>query len=138
MKTCNKCKIEKDESEFYKRKLSNDGLHAHCKVCNKEIVALWQRNNPERRAEHNQKSRFGLANGRKAEIIAEQDNKCDMCGDEFTKTPHTDHNHATKFVRGQLCFGCNIIIGIAKDQRERLLQGVAYLDKWNEIEENNT
>lgn len=33
MKTCAKCKKEKDESEFYKNKKSPDGLMYYCKKC---------------------------------------------------------------------------------------------------------
>ena len=36
MKTCSKCKKEKDESLFQKRKASHDGLTASCKACLKE------------------------------------------------------------------------------------------------------
>ena len=34
MKTCTKCKIEKEFSEFYKDKKGKDGLHTQCKPCN--------------------------------------------------------------------------------------------------------
>jgi len=33
MKVCSKCKVEKDESEFHKRKASKDGLRGVCKDC---------------------------------------------------------------------------------------------------------
>lgn len=35
MKTCTKCKIEKDGSEFYKDRHRPDGLFSACKQCNK-------------------------------------------------------------------------------------------------------
>ena len=35
MKQCSKCKEEKCESEFYKRKAAKDGLTPHCKACQK-------------------------------------------------------------------------------------------------------
>lgn len=35
MKTCSKCKIEKDESEFYKKKAAKDGITTICKTCYK-------------------------------------------------------------------------------------------------------
>jgi hypothetical protein len=35
MKKCYKCKIEKDELEFRKRKISKDGLNGICKKCHK-------------------------------------------------------------------------------------------------------
>lgn len=48
-KVCSKCKIEKNESEFYKDKTSKDGLCSHCKKCrkqycikNKEIIKIKQ------------------------------------------------------------------------------------------------
>ena len=34
MKTCSKCKIEKELSDFYKKKASKDGFRSECKECN--------------------------------------------------------------------------------------------------------
>lgn len=36
MKTCAKCGEQKPSSEFYKNKQISDGLHSHCKACNRE------------------------------------------------------------------------------------------------------
>lgn len=36
MKRCSSCKIEKDESEFYRNKRSKDGLKSQCKKCHLE------------------------------------------------------------------------------------------------------
>ena len=33
MKVCSKCKEEKEQTEFYKRKTSKDGLRTECKEC---------------------------------------------------------------------------------------------------------
>lgn len=33
MKTCNKCKMAKNESEFYKLSIAKDGLNYRCKAC---------------------------------------------------------------------------------------------------------
>ena len=33
MKRCNRCKVEKEESEFYTNRTKKDGLHCWCKIC---------------------------------------------------------------------------------------------------------
>ena len=38
MKICYKCKGEKDESEFNKKKSRKDGLQSFCKSCEKNII----------------------------------------------------------------------------------------------------
>lgn len=35
MKICTKCKIKKDPTAFYKRKLVKDGLNSWCKDCHR-------------------------------------------------------------------------------------------------------
>jgi len=37
MKVCQRCKIEKDESEFHKHKKTKDGLQVWCKKCKAEV-----------------------------------------------------------------------------------------------------
>ena len=36
MKTCSKCRVEKDEAEFSKKKQNKDGLDSRCKSCVRE------------------------------------------------------------------------------------------------------
>jgi len=44
-----------------------------------------------------------------------QDGKCAICGKEFIKTPHIDHDHITGKVRGILCRNCNQALGFIGD-----------------------
>ena len=44
MKQCKKCKIEKDNSEFYKHKDYKDGLCSSCKECQKEYQRNYSKN----------------------------------------------------------------------------------------------
>ena len=47
MKICTICKIEKDESEFYKNKRNKDGLNSWCKACFHDYNQKWYKNNSE-------------------------------------------------------------------------------------------
>ena len=48
MKVCSKCKEEKEQTEFYKRKTSKDGLRTECKEC----VKFYQEENKDRIEEY--------------------------------------------------------------------------------------
>ena len=48
MKTCSRCKIEKEFSEFYKHKLSKDGFLGGCKPCRKSYYQKYNNVNKDR------------------------------------------------------------------------------------------
>ena len=47
MKICSKCKVQKDKSDFYKSKSSNDGLYNVCKICDKQRCLEYYKSNSE-------------------------------------------------------------------------------------------
>jgi len=47
MKTCVKCKIEKDLSDFSNNKAKKDGKCVYCRSCYAAINKQWRENNPE-------------------------------------------------------------------------------------------
>ena len=55
-KICTKCKVEKTISEFYRRKISKDGLRSQCKACDKSAFEAWRVNNPEKYKSSNRES----------------------------------------------------------------------------------
>ena len=57
MKTCTKCGIEKDESEFGKAKKGLNGLNSSCKKCSLLRAVKWQKENHEKVKETNAKWR---------------------------------------------------------------------------------
>lgn len=48
MKICNKCDKSKDETDYYKRKVSKDGLQSICKICQKEKDKEYQERNKDK------------------------------------------------------------------------------------------
>jgi DNA-directed RNA polymerase subunit RPC12/RpoP len=66
-----------------------------------------------------------------------QDYKCACCGRDTTKGKgwHIDHDHVTKKIRGILCNGCNVSIGINGDTVESVQEAfenqLAYLKRAN-------
>jgi len=54
--------------------------------------------------------------------------RCDICGGECSgRTAHIDHDHDTGMVRGLLCHGCNVAIGMIKEDPERAEKIAEYL-----------
>ena len=53
-KVCSKCKIEKDESEFYKK---GDKLHSRCKSCELEYKRKYDAKNKDKSAEYREANR---------------------------------------------------------------------------------
>lgn len=67
-------------------------------------------------------------------MFEEQDGLCAICGDPLDK-PRVDHNHATGEIRQLLCNCCNAGIGMFKESQTRLRKAIAYLTRWNGIEQ---
>jgi len=83
---------------------------------------------PEKEQEYRIKKRYGLTVAEYNEIRSRA--RCDACGATDPGTAvgwHLDHNHETGAVRGLLCHGCNLALGLLKDDPERLSALLSYL-----------
>lgn len=56
MRKCSKCKIEKEDSEFYKAKNKKSGFSSQCKQCESERKKSFKEKNPEHIREVQRKS----------------------------------------------------------------------------------
>jgi len=157
VKTCRDCGETKPFDDFYTSVGSRDGHRPECKACNLttrrakylenpqpyiDRALKWQRENRERyldrqrsyagtvsRKTSNRKShlkrKYGLTLEAFDELLASQGGGCAICG--TTDADNVDHDHTSGRVRGILCFNCNITIGQAQDDEDRLASAMAYL-----------
>ena len=54
---------------------------------------------------------------------------CEICGEDVKL--FFDHDHISGLFRGWLCHLCNVMLGMAKDNPERLRRGANYLEAWS-------
>lgn len=73
------------------------------------------------------KRKYGVTKEDFQRMLAEQNGVCAICRETSDKSLHIDHNHTTGKVRGLLCNGCNLAIGIMKDSPARLISAAQYL-----------
>lgn len=86
-----------------------------------------------RRIEINLK-RYGLSYQDYISILEAQNYLCPICGKELTfsgKYPAIDHDHKTNEVRGILHNKCNLLLGLAEDNKDILIGAIVYLEKFN-------
>ena len=108
----------------------------------KEFNQTWQRDyyqSEERKAYRNTelyqyrkirtvyKSRYGLSEQECRDIQDLQRGCCAICTCSL-EIPHVDHCHTTGKVRGLLCHQCNLVLGMANDSTETLLNAIQYLE----------
>lgn len=55
MKTCKKCGVVKNVSEFYKHKRTADGYNSYCKACSIAKTIAWRKTHPHKVAAYQKK-----------------------------------------------------------------------------------
>lgn len=76
--------------------------------------------------------KYGVTKSWYEATLLAQNNCCDICGKEFTASPHIDHNHTTGQARGLLCYSCNSAIGRFQENPEILQKAIDYLAKFSQ------
>lgn len=83
------------------------------KIIRKRANKKW---NKDKGKEYALKHKYGITLEQHKQMYAEQDGCCAICGIlvQYSKI-HTDHDHQTNKIRGLLCHGCNIALGMVKE-----------------------
>jgi hypothetical protein len=66
-----------------------------------------------------------------SELLARQNYACAICEQPFKGTPHVDHCHITRWVRGLLCGKCNPGLGLFQENPALLFKAALYLLRWS-------
>jgi hypothetical protein len=111
---CPSCKEIKSSFLFDKTRSFKNGYSRLCKSCG---------------LSRDRKHRYGVTSDVLCDLIKKQNGKCAICNSEFSRNFCVDHDHKSKTVRGLLCFGCNFILGVAKDNPAILHSAALYLER---------
>lgn len=137
-----------EKARTYSREYARKYLAIHKDRINKQRRAIYSSNPEPKRARDREYKKnhpyidkqrnlrkYGLTISQFNEILLKQGGVCAICGSD---TPNhkkgwaVDHCHNTNKVRGILCYGCNVGLGHFKDDIEKLLNAVSYLEDNNE------
>lgn len=137
-KVCSSCKQEKSIEEFPHDRACRDGHAYRCRTCDAVMRKEWRKGHPETFrlscTKSSIKKLYGLSWEEYNSLLQKQDNRCAICGAYIERKtdskPCVDHSHVTGQTRGILCMACNFILGQAKDNKQTLLNAVAYLERW--------
>jgi hypothetical protein len=92
-----------------------------------DYLKIWLKKHPGYAIKKARKYRYGVHENWFDETRKKQNNKCAICCKKFIKTPSVDHCHKTKKVRGLLCFRCNSMLGLSKENINTLKNAIKYL-----------
>lgn len=81
--------------------------------------------------EYRLRTKYGLTQAQKDELLLQQNSRCATCGTDTPGTNgwQTDHKHGTSIVRGILCRSCNLALGNVKDNPDTLRNMIDYLQR---------
>ena len=150
MKECRLCLVKKPLDDFHKASNSLDGKESRCKKCilqmksknyyknhetNREksrIKSLeFRKNNKGYQRKYDLKRTYGITLEEYNDMLKSQNNSCKICKSENAGGIHNkfyvDHCHKTGKVRGLLCTGCNLALGVFRDSIEIMLRAIEYI-----------
>ena len=129
-RVCRDCGDEKPIDEFGFKGGPPKGVRRSkvCDVCSSGETP-GRKLSPELAAYRRSAKNLGLDPDEVERRLFEHDGLCDICGqpEASGKRLARDHDHVTGKFRGFLCSNCNLMLGNAKDDPYRLMDGASYL-----------
>lgn len=123
-KTCSKCKVEKDISNFSFDRSKPSIYRADCKECRKAVTRRYYSLNKEKFKDYHNKQKYSITSEEYKSLIA---NGCEVCG-SFENLV-VDHDHKSGKVRGCLCNSCNCAEGYLKGDINIMLNLIEYVTR---------
>jgi hypothetical protein len=147
------CKICKKEYDIKYRSKNADRLRERQRNWYKENTEkvknntkVYKEKNPTKVRENkyfnNLFLNYGLSKEKYLDILECQGACCAICksstaNSKISERLFVDHCHETGEVRGLLCHGCNVGIGLLKEKIENLYSAINYLKKYNDKQRTN-
>lgn len=144
VKTCKKCGEIKELELFAKGAKYADGRRGTCKSCHAAYMKKYYENNYDQVLKNRRLNGKSDPNWKRHKITEEHfssmislfDGKCHAC--KVNDAVNIDHDHnccetsrsCGKCVRGVLCHHCNSALGLLKDDREKILKLLKYVDSF--------
>lgn len=134
-KTCSRCKVDKNITEFYTNKTTIDGFYYHCKQCHKLGT------NKVKARSSKLTNAYGITSEDFDSLAELSNNTCYICEKEETvkdkrsgetRKLAVDHDHKNHVIRGILCSKCNRGLGMFNDNTQLLEQAIDYLTRYKE------
>lgn len=138
MKRCSKCYTLRHTDDYHKDASRLDGRSYVCKQCHNERSRLYSKSHENERESYRIEYHYGINTDELFDMLLSQDGKCATCQcsitleRKHTNRAHIDHDHRTGKVRELLCKECNKALGLIKEDKDTLMNMIAYIDKHNE------
>jgi hypothetical protein len=142
VKLCAKCKVLQPLTNFHVF-THNNKYNSWCKSCSSnQSREQYQRDkidNPKKLKNKYLKFYYGITLDEYNEMYKKQNGVCAACGHPETSSKanmllplSVDHCHTYSVVRGLLCNGCNVALGLLKEDAERIKGLLRYIENYRD------
>lgn len=126
IKKCRDCKEDRKWNEFYPCKTTKDHKRPECKFCHK----IKRDSYAERHHWVGLERNYGVTQEQYEKMYVAQNGVCAICEkiNLDGKRLFVDHDHSSGKVRGLLCLGCNMAIGVFEKDISLFYRAADYVE----------